>query len=269
MDKRLNGGAIYVEKHHVLPRSLGGSDEPSNLINVLPEEHLILHMLRFHLWHTSSDLHAVQHMTMRGNGSRDLSSSWNKRYKRARLWYSNRNKGVHHPLYGTSRPESVRRAISAARKGTMPVKDAVTGLMIGSVSVDHPNVKNRSWVHHSSGRSPSSETKAIYSKCTTLDKNPRWLGITDNEILNLAQEFWYSECNQTDWYPYKWKQFLAEKNVKLPASFSKNRFHGKNFFEAVADHLAIDVQILKKHRYHKTIEHRQKLSRTGKKNAEN
>lgn len=35
----------YVEKHHVLPRSLGGTNDPDNIVKLTAREHLIAHML--------------------------------------------------------------------------------------------------------------------------------------------------------------------------------------------------------------------------------
>lgn len=35
----------YFEKHHIVPRSLGGSDDPSNIINLIPEDHFFSHLL--------------------------------------------------------------------------------------------------------------------------------------------------------------------------------------------------------------------------------
>ncbi len=35
----------YVESHHVLPRSLGGSDSPENIIDLTAEDHLFAHIL--------------------------------------------------------------------------------------------------------------------------------------------------------------------------------------------------------------------------------
>jgi hypothetical protein len=35
----------YVEKHHILPRSLGGSDDSSNLVTLTSREHFVAHML--------------------------------------------------------------------------------------------------------------------------------------------------------------------------------------------------------------------------------
>jgi hypothetical protein len=35
----------YMERHHVIPRCMGGSDEETNLVLLTPEEHLIAHLL--------------------------------------------------------------------------------------------------------------------------------------------------------------------------------------------------------------------------------
>jgi len=35
----------YVEKHHILPRCMGGTDEVVNLVSLTPEEHFVAHQL--------------------------------------------------------------------------------------------------------------------------------------------------------------------------------------------------------------------------------
>ena len=35
----------FVEKHHVVPRCLGGSNKPSNRVELTPEEHYVAHQL--------------------------------------------------------------------------------------------------------------------------------------------------------------------------------------------------------------------------------
>ena len=35
----------YTEKHHILPRSLGGSDDPENIIELTLREHFVAHLL--------------------------------------------------------------------------------------------------------------------------------------------------------------------------------------------------------------------------------
>lgn len=36
---------IYCETHHIIPKSLGGSNDADNLVNLLPREHFIAHLL--------------------------------------------------------------------------------------------------------------------------------------------------------------------------------------------------------------------------------
>jgi hypothetical protein len=38
---------FFIEKHHILPRFDGGTDDPSNLVLVSIKEHVIAHWLRW------------------------------------------------------------------------------------------------------------------------------------------------------------------------------------------------------------------------------
>lgn len=42
---RVNVPGTYVEKHHIVPRSLGGSDDVTNLVKLTAREHFICHWL--------------------------------------------------------------------------------------------------------------------------------------------------------------------------------------------------------------------------------
>jgi hypothetical protein len=46
----------YTEKHHIIPKCLGGSDEQSNLVNLTPEEHYIAHQLLVKIYPNSDSL---------------------------------------------------------------------------------------------------------------------------------------------------------------------------------------------------------------------
>lgn len=37
--------SVYVEKHHIVPKSLGGNNDPANLVNLTAREHLLCHRL--------------------------------------------------------------------------------------------------------------------------------------------------------------------------------------------------------------------------------
>ena len=62
----------YVEKHHILPRCLGGKDDKENIAILTPEEHFVAHQLLLKLYPGNRDLiYASQLMTFHPNGNRN------------------------------------------------------------------------------------------------------------------------------------------------------------------------------------------------------
>ena len=59
-DRRIYDSYIYTERHHIIPQSQGGTNEISNLVDLLPEEHIFIHFLRFKAFHKAKDLQAVK-----------------------------------------------------------------------------------------------------------------------------------------------------------------------------------------------------------------
>lgn len=164
-------GTTYYESHHIIPdfmfknRSrkgpkghlLGNPNDPNNKVLLTEREHIIAHVLL-------ANIHK------------------NTRYwaqaASALSWFFTKVIGDHprqqHRIAGAMRKyERYRQlglqGISAARSGNMPVVDAITREMIGSVSVNHPNVLSGKWVHHSKGMHTYLDTqtgKKVYCSCS-------------------------------------------------------------------------------------------------------
>jgi HNH endonuclease len=68
----------YTEVHHIVPRSLGGSDDDSNLVRLTYREHYIAHWL-LTKFHTGINLHKMQRalwaMTLKASGER-ITAGW-------------------------------------------------------------------------------------------------------------------------------------------------------------------------------------------------
>ena len=58
----------YVERHHILPKALGGSDDSSNLVALTAREHFVAHLLLARIY-GGSMWHAVTIMKKDGRGS--------------------------------------------------------------------------------------------------------------------------------------------------------------------------------------------------------
>lgn len=52
----------YFETHHKLPKSLGGSDDKTNLVNLTAREHYIAHLLLVKISEQSGDVKSYQKM---------------------------------------------------------------------------------------------------------------------------------------------------------------------------------------------------------------
>lgn len=66
IDYRLRTPATgYSERHHILPRSMGGSDDPVNLVVLTGREHWVAHLLLYKIYRNSKMAHACHMMAMR------------------------------------------------------------------------------------------------------------------------------------------------------------------------------------------------------------
>ena len=44
-NRKVNPPEGYIENHHIIPKSLGGSDEPDNLVPLTAREHYLCHYM--------------------------------------------------------------------------------------------------------------------------------------------------------------------------------------------------------------------------------
>jgi hypothetical protein len=98
----------YVERHHVLPKSLGGTDDSSNLVALTAREHFIAHMLLARI-HGGTMWHAITIMAKDGRGS---SRSFEiARKKLSELMRGNKN------TLGRKATQAEKERMSKTRKG--------------------------------------------------------------------------------------------------------------------------------------------------------
>ncbi len=213
-DYRLNNGTvIYTEKHHILPKKYNGTDAPSNIIEVLPEEHLLLHELRYKIYNTTGDLKAIHFMASHFNkiiiGKNKL-----KKYSWIRQKYSETCNGDNHPMFGKHHTEETKRKLSEFRKGKFYAKNSITGEYVGLISNDNKNVISGKWVHISHGiQNPNKGHNSIGNN------NSRWSGYTDAVIIEHAAKL-YNEFGL--WNRKAWFKYCDEQSPTIPKHYSQS-----------------------------------------------
>lgn len=199
-DLRLSEKTLYVEVHHIIPRSLGGLDTQDNLVEVLPEEHLFLHMLRYKIYRKREDALAVRCM-LNGLVSQParirVGLFLNKKIRMGYAWLRSHSYFLR-KTEGWHTPDGVKR-ISDARKGTMPAKDAQTGKIIGAVDVNHPNVLSGKWVHHSKGRKQTQKEIDSKRQRYAAQNNPNASGLSEQYFIDKGLELYYEFGRILSW----------------------------------------------------------------------
>lgn len=109
----------YVERHHVIPKCMGGNDQIENLVQLTPEEHFLAHVLLVKIHPEERNLIlAVQKMTVghKGRRSRKL-YGWLKKKHAARMRELQSGEG--NSQYG-SRWINNGNGIAKKHKGELP-----------------------------------------------------------------------------------------------------------------------------------------------------
>jgi hypothetical protein len=136
----------YKESHHILPRCMGGTDDPKNLVDLTPEEHYLCHLLLVKLNPGHIGLvRAAMFLTSSNNGVRRN----NKMYGWIKRQYSdymrgpnnpqklNPRSGERHHYFGKQRPPSSEWLTTSGRQ-------LLTDKMLGS---KNPCAGVKPWNH--------------------------------------------------------------------------------------------------------------------------
>ena len=106
----------YKERHHIIPKSLGGSNDPSNLVDLTAREHFVAHFLLAKI-HGGNQWLSINRM--RGNDDFYINS---RLYEVARREVA---KATSLRFKGVAKTEETRAKMSAASKGKPKSLEAV------------------------------------------------------------------------------------------------------------------------------------------------
>ena len=197
--KGRNGKNGY-EYHHIVPRSFGGTDESFNIVSLTYKEHWLAHLLLVKIADTPEKRYkAHQAILMMG---RILEKRCGKMYEVSRRNISN--------------------YVSTKHKGTLIVKDATTGIMIGRVSKTHPKVLSGEWVFFHTGMTRSETYKVQKKIANSGASNANSIDISNEAILEYCHEFY----NLTGVVSYKLVQVyvMLRYGVKIPRIHNKSKY---------------------------------------------
>ena len=69
----------YKERHHILPKCMGGTDATDNLVYLTPEEHYLAHLLLVKIYPEETRLVFAAHMMSVGKSRNNKVYGWLKK----------------------------------------------------------------------------------------------------------------------------------------------------------------------------------------------
>ena len=140
----------FCEEHHILPVSLGGSNNPKNLVNLLPKEHYMAHRLLEKITLTKYGKHSQQHLAMMRalwfmtiNKSYEKIISNGKQYQTIRESYIKSISGKNNPQFG----KRGKLSKNFGRRHTKDANEKNRSSHIGRKHMHHPTTDHEVVVH--------------------------------------------------------------------------------------------------------------------------
>lgn len=136
----------YYEAHHILPKSVGGSNKKSNLVLLTPREHFLCHLLLPKIMnnpvHAGKMVYAFFRMKHKHTNSR--------LFDRFRSSYSELTTGQNNPFYGRTHTTETKKKISRLGKyhteeSRKQMSESKKGKKIGSDNPMFGKVHPKEW----------------------------------------------------------------------------------------------------------------------------
>jgi len=122
-EERVKGCDIYYESHHIIPKCLGGSDNPNNLVILTAKEHFLCHKLLVSIYPKESKL--IYALWMMTNGS--------NKYRNKHLIVSAKDYENHKKLYVESLKKRLKGRVVSPEVGKK-ISKAKTGFKFSEES---------------------------------------------------------------------------------------------------------------------------------------
>jgi len=243
----------YTEKHHIVPRCLGGSDKKENIAILTPEEHYVAHQLLVKMYPKEHKLvYAANMMTVHSSSNAERSP--NKRYKwlkekyisvcRSRVGEKNSSYGkswYYNPATLENGKFLLEDVPDGWRKGRTPPRVLPQKYCNGcQVEIASQQAKwcdycrlVKSKTSESRTSTVSEETRKRMSEAQKLSNGKRFLGKTHTEetkqqISKRARDT--SKGKRNSQYGTRWinslelkKSIKVPKNTQLPAGWLEGR----------------------------------------------
>ena len=216
---------VYTEKHHIVPKCLGGGNEKSNLTVLTAREHFLVHYILTRIYPNNSKIWNACFKMCTGGESQTRFIPDSKLYEFIKIELNKLKKGqTYEQLYGQERADEIKQKISKKLTGKIVSKItrqnmsiARTGVSLGSI---HSEEQKQKWsIERTGERSPCYGRKLSEDEIRRRTENRDYtVSEETKELLRLrSRQFFESETG---------KECIERYKIKF--SGENNPFYGKS-----------------------------------------
>jgi len=132
----------YIEKHHIIPRCLGGTDDDTNLVSLTPEEHYLCHLLLVKIY--PNNIRLVKAAMFMVSANKDQQRN-NKVYGWLKRQYSDYMKGPNNPTKINGAWNKGMTFTTSLRKTA--ISDEERKIISKRMKTKNPNAGVKPWNH--------------------------------------------------------------------------------------------------------------------------
>ena len=165
-------GELYTESHHIIPKSMGGSNHKDNLVRVPARVHFLLHWMLYRIYKTQEMAFAWHYMSMASSTKHIRYTS--KSFEYARLARNKSKIGKPGPNKGRKVSDEIKMKLSVANSGKLSWNK---GRKMTDETKKKISIANSGKTSPNKGKTASTETKLKLSeshKGRIVTSESRW-----------------------------------------------------------------------------------------------
>jgi hypothetical protein len=164
----------YFEKHHIIPKCLGGSNDKNNLVLLTAKEHFVCHNLLCELYPKNWGLvNSIWFMcNFNRNGKRDYIVS-SREYQRLRMWHSNSLIGNKMNV-GRIKTEATRKKIGDSNRGKKLSEEHIQILRTCNLGKKRSDEFRKGVSDRMKGKTMTPEQSRMMSERMKGENHPFW-----------------------------------------------------------------------------------------------
>lgn len=186
----------YTEKHHIIPKSLGGTDDPNNIIILSGRQHFLAHWMLWKAYQNDKTTFAFWAMKMNSKREFRLSSKTYELLKEQHSKFQSIRMSLDNPMHNPEAKEKLRNSklgtiasdktklkMSNIRRGVKKSSDTRTKMSLSAKGV--PKSKQHCEAMSLNHCDISGKNNPMYGRSITKEKNLKWYtNGNDNKFIS-------------------------------------------------------------------------------------